>query len=367
MAARLITIFSEPLTLGFGRLLAGLTNHFVAFNLVILVSFPLAGLTTYWLAKYLTKNSLPAFLAGLIFAFSPYHFWQSYTHVNLSQIQWLPVFLLAWLIFLRWPQLKNFLFLLLSYLLVFFTSFIYGYFAAVLSGLVLVADYLFRRKTHGQPYSFQFKVFVAAFFTVALGMGGYYHRLFLVPGTGQVPVVREGRDIAHALALSARLWDYFLPAPDHPWWGKYFDEIRQLSSSPLKPESILYLGFVPLLLATLAIYRYWRKRKIAREFFILIFLALAFFWLSLPPSFSPSYLLFLIFPSYRVFSRFAVIVLLAVSLLSACGLKLLLENRGPKTRWLIAISVSLLVGVEFLNIPPFITRIIPTYLVRWFG
>lgn len=111
--------FCEPLLLGFGRLLARVTNHFVAFNLVLLVSFPLAGLTTYWLAKYLTKNSLAAFLAGLIFAFSPYHFWQAYTHVNLSQIQWLPLFLLAWLVFLRRPQVKNFLFLFLSYLLVF--------------------------------------------------------------------------------------------------------------------------------------------------------------------------------------------------------------------------------------------------------
>jgi hypothetical protein len=66
----------------------------VAYNLSLLLSFPLAGLGMYLLVLHWTRWRQAAFLAGLAFAFAPYRL-ASIAHLQLLSIQWLPFSLLA--------------------------------------------------------------------------------------------------------------------------------------------------------------------------------------------------------------------------------------------------------------------------------
>ena len=66
----------------------------VAYNLSLLLSFPLAGLGMYLLLYRWTRHPGAAFVAGLAFAFAPYRL-AAISHVQLLTVQWLPFSLLA--------------------------------------------------------------------------------------------------------------------------------------------------------------------------------------------------------------------------------------------------------------------------------
>ena len=71
-----------------------LVGDLPAHNLTILMTYPLSAFTLYLLAHHLTKSRPAAFIAGFIFAFSPYHVAES-SHPILGTIQWIPLFLLS--------------------------------------------------------------------------------------------------------------------------------------------------------------------------------------------------------------------------------------------------------------------------------
>ncbi len=50
------------------------SNPVAGYNLLLILSFALCGYTLYLLVKYLTGNRLAAFVAGVFYAFLPYHF-----------------------------------------------------------------------------------------------------------------------------------------------------------------------------------------------------------------------------------------------------------------------------------------------------
>jgi len=82
-------------------------NPLLAHNLLLLASFPLAGLGTYLLVKRLTGSFWAGLLAGFFFAFCPYRILQA-TRLQVSTIQWLPfafLFLHRWLESRRWRDI----------------------------------------------------------------------------------------------------------------------------------------------------------------------------------------------------------------------------------------------------------------------
>jgi hypothetical protein len=72
----------------------------LAHNLVALLTFPLAGLGVFLLARRLTGSAAGAFLAGLGFAFCAHRF-DHIVHVQSLSTQWLPLALLAMLAFVH--------------------------------------------------------------------------------------------------------------------------------------------------------------------------------------------------------------------------------------------------------------------------
>ena len=75
------------------QLLAGLTW---AYNAVVLFSFAIGGLGTYLLARQTlpTRSRWPAWLAGVVFTFAPYHFAHLLGHMQLFSLEWIPFYVL---------------------------------------------------------------------------------------------------------------------------------------------------------------------------------------------------------------------------------------------------------------------------------
>lgn len=66
----------------------------LAYNFVLLLSWPLSAIATYALAWHLTRRHDAAFIAGMVFGFNPYRLGQT-PHIQVLTCWWMPVAILA--------------------------------------------------------------------------------------------------------------------------------------------------------------------------------------------------------------------------------------------------------------------------------
>ncbi len=97
--------YPTPGTMAFSELMLGLVpitgpiqwlshNPVLAYNIAVVVSYPLCAMSAYALAYELTERRDAAFLAGLAFGFSPYRA-SELGHVQMLSYYWAPIALLA--------------------------------------------------------------------------------------------------------------------------------------------------------------------------------------------------------------------------------------------------------------------------------
>lgn len=75
-----------------------------AFNIMVIFSFVMGGLTAFWLCYYFAKAYVPSLIGGVIFTFSSYHFAHAQGHMQLVSLEWIPLFILLWWKFLTKPS-----------------------------------------------------------------------------------------------------------------------------------------------------------------------------------------------------------------------------------------------------------------------
>ncbi|MDP2874009.1 MAG: hypothetical protein Q8N84_01825 [bacterium] len=375
-------------------------NETVAFNVLVFLSFPLAGITLYLLAHYLTRNKIASFISGLIYAFCPFHFWQIYAHLSLGSIQWLPLFVWGLLYFeeVRSQQstsrrlVKAAVLLGLSWVLVTSFSLYYGYFAL----LFLLAFYLAKvvwAAVWARPIRLSFPRSWWAF-TLVLLVAMVAGLPFLYPMIKSQSGKKEAgqsmaRPIEDMLSLSARPWDFVLPAPDHPLLGKWSDsvyaKIRGLTNdyktiSAFLPERVLFVGWLPLVLGMIGMIggiRGMKEGRFRQPAFLFAFCLLILTFFSAPPFvyikghrlFFPSYFFYQILPMFRVYTRLGGLIELLLSVLAGFGIVFIFERLGEKKtiKIIIICLFSLVLIGEFLGIPPyhFTSTAIPPESYQW--
>lgn len=248
MATPYTELSSLPLVLLFGPV--------VAYNLIFLFSFFLTALFTYLLCYRLTGNSWAALAGGFIFAFSPTrtihaaagHFTQIMTY-------WFPLYALFLLKILQEPNRRNAvlcgLFLALSSLI---SLMHIAYFVIPFTLAVLLYEFRQERKALFKPMRLSHLALafaVAAAITTPFFLPFLWQRL----ASGWPFLDRPG-----IVEYSADPVAYFTPSPYHPLFSR-------LSIQPFLEkvmygypfENLLYLGWVPLLLAW-----YGRKERTAQ-------------------------------------------------------------------------------------------------------
>jgi hypothetical protein len=80
----------SPLSSALAALLVPVVGEIGAFNLSSLLVFPIGGWGMFLLARELTRRRGASFVAGLVWAFAPYHVTQALAHPSLASVEWLP-------------------------------------------------------------------------------------------------------------------------------------------------------------------------------------------------------------------------------------------------------------------------------------
>ena len=128
-----------------GFLLIQFLDYVIVWNTIWFLGFVFGGYGCYLLANNFNKNYLSSIIAGIIFTFTSYHMAHGLTHIGLSMIVWIPIFVL-FLFKLLEKQSKYYsiiggtIFFLVS-----LTHLYYSVFITMFS-VIFFAVYIFRQK-----------------------------------------------------------------------------------------------------------------------------------------------------------------------------------------------------------------------------
>ncbi|HUS17671.1 MAG TPA: hypothetical protein VM536_21960 [Chloroflexia bacterium] len=384
------------------------------YNSVLAASFILSGYATWLLVRDLTGHDGAAFVAGVAFAFCPYHLGHLLGHMNLVSLQWIPFY--CWALFracgapgtpvgglepraestsaphppahpnskpriqnsklLRsagWPIVAG-LFLVANAL----TEWIYVAFLGVFT-----VGYLLWRLAADTRGAAAWRAWPPLL--ARLGVIGLVAGVLAGPLFWRTVQAQQGQDWMkfpprETLVYSSDVVDSFVPSALHPFWGAPARELERRQPERNIAERSVFVGYTVLGLALLGVAA-WRRRTVV--FWGLT--ALAAWLLSLGPvlhvngrgtftSFNstiplPYLVLYSLVPGFsvmRVPSRFIVLASLALAVLVAFGLTALMRwwagraARGAANhralparpaRAVLYASITALIALEFLVIP----------------
>ncbi|MFB0534320.1 MAG: hypothetical protein ACETWR_04990 [Anaerolineae bacterium] len=373
----------------------GIFGLTVAYNFVVVFSFVVGGYGTYLLVYRLGtgpssrsgQSRLAAFVAGLVFTFSPYHFAHLLGHMQLISLEWLPFSVLftikaldpvigqrlksslqsngrmrCWLAH-SWPAT---VFLVLTFLCE------WGYYVMYLAIFTLLyTGYVtWKERRIWEPAARAGLIWLLFIVLVSP---------ILVPMA--VEAVRTTEYLTPAfeqsLSLSADLLAFFTPNEMHPLWGDWARAWSERFTTTTS-ERMVFAGYVPLALGACAL---WKRRQRAGFWALSL---LVFFILALGPVLHvggqsvftalrttiplPYIVLYRLLPFVRLsrsISRFDVMIMLSLAVLVGLGLRWVLDwlsnlsSGSGRGRWRRTRSVSLgiaaltsaLICFEFLAVP----------------
>lgn len=274
--------FSWLNTLVWG-LLRAIVGNMAAYNFTIWWSWPLAGFGAYLLAREVTGDRRAAFVAGLVYAFYPYHFAQR-NHLNLLSVQWIPF---ALLFLIRATRRGRALDGLLAGLF-FACAGLSGWHLLTLSGM-LAGLWLFyawlvawsgdrpQHRSGDQPQQgtwagTSWRALLVMTVTVGLLTG-----LFLAPLAWEQFVNPAGQDtyLGKEGETQTDLIAYVIPNLYHPLWGRLAAPVHQRFLR--NKDHAVALGYVPLALTGYGLLRWRASTRRARFWFggLLVFWLLA--------------------------------------------------------------------------------------------
>ncbi|MBX0327990.1 hypothetical protein K2Z83_09915 [Oscillochloris sp. ZM17-4] len=221
-----------------------------AFNCVAMLSFGLGGYFTYRIARALVDDRAAALLAGVVFAFTPYHIQRLWSGpMELIAVHWLPLYVLLLMRALARPSLARLLAAALALLVTTLASQYYGLYAAVYTALhgVLAALIAPRRS--------RLRTLAAAAGVGVFWVVGLAPMLLAVGGIGAA-VLEDWyvRQVFHSLALV----DLIVPNIQHPLWGAAA-AAWQFNLHPYGLETGAGVGLAISLLGLLALIRRPRR------------------------------------------------------------------------------------------------------------
>lgn len=386
-----VSLLFHPLDVSDGLLaipLYGLLGGDTAYNVMVLLSFVLGGWGTYLLALYLTGRRGASFVAGLVFALSPYHFLRiDLGHLNLSTVQWLPFYALFLLKFAQTGSRRA------AGLAIFFLLFtaLNSWYYVVYCGLFSLAIIFWPSKDKRQKTNDEGQVnssiiqrssstvrrqWSIRFIRVAIVLAAAVLILspLLLPMfrlLGSTTLVGAHNPLRH----SADLLSFFVPGLPSTWAGWFEDVWISYAAQNREPGASAYVGYTVLALSLAALF----SRRFRWRALWWAAVALGFTLLALGPQLQidgqildiwlPYHWLSRLFPIFAITGipgRFVVMTSLALAVLAAYGLAAisgrLAQNLSAVNLGLCA-AAALLVTLEYLAIP---LRLTPTRLPEFY-
>ena len=351
--------------------LSALIGGTAAYNVEVLSSFPLTAWITFLLACRLGSKPLGAAFAALAFTFVPYRLEKAQGHAGQTHME----FLAGTLLFLlRWRQGGSRWNLVAAGAMAGLTLWD-DYYLAYL-GAFLVATFFVVSAIHkriGATLTEWLKKHAAAAVGVAVVTTLFVPATVLTaerPSNGSIggainaQAAGFNQGLEQIRVYSARPLEYFLPFHANPLLPsavlRY--EVDHLHGSNFT-EQTLFLGYTAIVLALVAVAIGWRRFETR----LLVALGLVGFLVALPPGLhfggvvipTPSLELNKIFPIFRVYSRFGILVLFGAALLAGLGFTWLQSRLTGRKAVLLAVPF-VLAAIEFNNLPPtHVTQLYP--------
>jgi hypothetical protein len=342
----------------------GLFNHLLAvplqsflstlgaYDVTVLLSYALSGLTMYLLASAFTRNWFACFIAGLVFTFSTYHFARGDMHLGLLTLELLP--LCAWrlVLFVRDPGWKNAVLAgIASGLVPWADVYYFAYFLVPFGLAVVIAVAVSNPRWFTRPANLIRGAVVLALAAVVT-LPAIYPDIFLAPDVSASVAALAVSNTK--IALSADLSGFFLPDPYNPLMG--WRVARFFANQAVFPARSVFLGFPALGLAALVFFFRSGRTRVALAWLLLTVAGVA---VALGPVLQiagkklfplPFYGLLFDLPfldNFRAPAVLSVIALVGISVLAALGATALLDSiaRGRQERIVLGVALVLLVAL----------------------
>ncbi len=224
----------------------------LAYNLIWLISFVMAGYGVFLLVGALTekaeiegKNFIlsGAFLAGVMYMFLPFHVAHARGHFGAMQIQWMPLIFAMAVIHFRRPTKPSLALLSLLIIAQSWSEHHYLLWLAVTSATGLA--FFYRPLTNlWRVYPHKILLICCAILTAVVSFAPYLPTL-RVAARPDNPL-DLGRD--QLIRFSADLFSFVVPAPWHTIWGGATEYVFNYKFTGNDIEAVQFLGYLPLLL-----------------------------------------------------------------------------------------------------------------------
>lgn len=391
VGANLVTQTLTPLAGIITAPLQSLLGGAFAYNTLFFSSFALSGLFMFMLANYFIKNKYAAFIAGLIYAFSPMHVAQSYGHLDWTIIEWIPLFLYFYVKTIDLHKWKYAFLAAVSFVLVTFMGEIEQGIMVVCATAIFTALYwLFYTPEHGRhpavskgvlekvPFlsmssvSMKSVVGILLFILFALILSSPFI-IGILPhlSNSTFATAQQNSGLAQNMLWSDNLASYFLPS----YYNGIFNGISQSYVQSIYGltyqgavyqidigERVSYIGYSVLLLALLAIYYDFKQNRLKHTFIWVVFL-LIFGSLSLGPylqvystvtNIPTLYSIYRNIPVFNIIrepARFDLIVTICLGILAALGFEQITKGKDRKTVLTYLAVVTAIILIEYNGTP----------------
>jgi len=347
----------------------------LSYNLITLIVLSLNSFFLFKLLKFFKVDRKVAFFFSLFFSFIPY-FYLHFEHHTLLFI--FPSIYGIYITLKTKNMSEKFDFIKLSFAIfvqMLFSIYL-GYFLLIYLFLFFLLD-LIEYKSLSRIFFFFKSILLFGVFYVLVSFN--FILTFFNPESGLVeykyPDIIEVNQVSSFefdrakplddfIFFSSRPWYYFLPPSNHLIFGgltkdiiNYFAYEKNLflfkNHFPYE-HSASYIGFFIFITCTLALFNLKNnpnKNKIKR----LLIISFIIFLLTMPPVvfifgytiYTPSYLLYLLFPMFRTLSRFVVFIHLSLFIVSAIYVSDKIKNLQPQKKNLYLIIISIFVFFEY--------------------
>jgi hypothetical protein len=242
-----------------------------AFNSMIIFSFVVGGLTTFWLCYYFSKSYFASLVGGFIFTFSSYHFAHAIGHMQLVSLEWIPLFVLLWWKFLKKPTYLLAAGTSVSLLLVLFCDYYYFLYSVIIAAFAALYLYwqkqippLDERKTYMPLIAF---LVISAIIILPLPIA-----LLFINGNGSLSGAHNPRVFSTDIVtpfLDGGFWHF--QSITHSYWR----HVKAFVS-----ESSTYLT---LSLIAVFVFAWFKRKKLSKDYYFWIFTGLFFGVMSIGP------------------------------------------------------------------------------------
>lgn len=312
-------------------------SKYAAYNIMFFLSYILSGLGAYLLAYYFVQRRGAALFAGTLFAFAPFHYYQTVAvHLGSMQQQWVPFAALFLLKFLDDFKFKNYLGFLAVLLLLAISEHQLLAFSLLFLLTIIIVKVIQNREL------LKNKKLLTYLFSSILFFGMVVFFVFgdlLKVATSADNFLEPGMGAAKKYAMKP--WEPLLPPAFHSMWPGINTWLRKTVGIAADNRDSYFVSFTAIALLLIFIWQFFRKKKKIffekkeraglKLWFITFLVMYIFSWgpgikifdFDLP---LPYYLVHKFLPFYdniRVTGRMFMFAILALAILAAYAIKYL--------------------------------------------